>query len=349
MQPAYSCTAIIVALGLVLAVRAEGDAQPAAPRWKVTVESVSTVFQHEEDTNFPLAELFPNGDIVLHFSIGQHVVNERGMLLISHDRGATWQPASGIPSMLVARLGGQKLVALSAWGGKEGEGGLFTGTLYTSEDGGGHWTSERVPIRMPPGTVPYTHRSMVAMPDGSLLATYYGHRPGQAKYHSGLLRSTDQGKTWEYFGDIAYDPDAPSEGYCEPVMVRLRNGDLLCMLRTGGPMYQTRSSDGGKTWSKPEQVMDHGVCPDLCLMSNGVLVCSYGRPNAGIMFSYDGTGKRWEDARDLYRGVGSSYTTVRELEPGLLLYFYDQSKFCNTPGPGPLNEIRMARIRVARE
>jgi len=189
---------------------------------------------------------------------------------------------------------------------------------------------------------------MIAMPDGSLLSTYYSRRPGAAKYHSGLLRSTDRGDTWEYFADIAYSPEAPSEGYCEPVMALLANGDLLCMLRTGGPMFQTRSTNGGQSWSEPKQVMAHGVCPDVCLMKNGVLVCSYGRPNAGIMFSYDGTGEKWENALDLYRGSGSNYTTVCEVEPGLLMYFYDQSGFVGRPGPGPLNEIRIAYLRIKR-
>lgn len=345
----YPWLAGMCALGLTLNAHAQEDAATPGGQWKIRVESVSTVFQFEEDTNFPFAELLPNGDLVVNFSVGIHTVTERGRSVISHDGGRTWEPCSGVPSMQVARLGDQKVVALRAWGGQPEEDGLYRGTCYWSEDGGTTWRTEQVPVKMPPGTAPYTHRSMVAMPDGTLLATYYGNRPGEVKCHSGLLRSTDQGKSWEYFADIAYDPEAPLEGYCEPAMVLLANGDLLCMLRTGGPMYQTRSSDGGKTWSRPEQVLDHGVSPDLCLMSNGVLVCSYGRPNAGIMFSYDGTGTKWEDARDVYRGMGSSYTTIRELEPGVLLYFYDQSAFGYMDGPGPLNEIRMARIKVFRE
>ena len=132
-------------------------------------------------------------------------------------------------------------------------------------------------------------------------------------------------------------------------MIRLANGDLLVMLRTGSasPMFQARSTDGGKTWSEPQQVMDHGVAPYMCLMQNGVLVCSYGRPNSGIMFSYDGTGHEWEDAQDLYRAEGSHYTTVFEIEPNLLMYFYDQSSFClYETSPGPLNEVRVAYLRV---
>ena len=116
-------------------------------------------------------------------------------------------------------------------------------------------------------------------------------------------------------------------------MIRLANGDLLVMLRTGSasPMFQARSTDGGKTWSEPQQVMDHGVAPCLCLMQNGVLVCSYGRPHSGIMFSYDGTGHKWEDAQDLYRAEGSHYSTVFEIEPGLYLMHNGSFTLPNAP------------------
>jgi hypothetical protein len=337
-----------------------------ASGWKITVERVQTVFQFEEDTNFPFAAMFPNGDINLHFSVGRHTVNERAKALISHDRGRTWGEATQeIPAAGVAALPDGTVVSLAAYRAQAGEDGSAQGTLRRSPDGGVTWERKTVPIKnLPAGTRIYGHRSMVAMPDGSLLWTYYALRPGETKYHCGLLRSADRGDTWERFSEIASDPNAPDEGYCEPVMVRLGNGDLLAMMRTGSasPMFQARSTDGGRTWSAPEQVMDHGVCPDLCLMESGVLVCSYGRPNVSIMFSYDGTGTKWEDAQVLYgaRGgrtadpdwarwsYGSSYTTLLELEPGLLMLFYDQSGFVGRPGPGPLNEIRVAYIRVQR-
>jgi photosystem II stability/assembly factor-like uncharacterized protein len=236
----------------------------------------------------------------------------------------------------------------SKWGGSPKADGAISGTLHLSNDGGTTWQKKTASVKLPGEEKLFLHRSMVALPDGTLLSTLYGKRSGESKYRSGLIRSTDGGETWEYFADIAYDPNAPEEGYCEPAMILLADGDLLTMLRTGSglPMFQTRSTDGGKTWNTPEAVMDHGVNPDLCLMKNGVLVCSYGRPHAGIMFSYDGTGTKWEDAQDLYRGPGSHYTTVFELEPGLLMYFYDESGFCGMQGFGPLNQIRIAYVRV---
>ncbi|MFH1570948.1 MAG: sialidase family protein [Gemmatimonadota bacterium] len=248
--------------------------------------------------------------------------------------------------MCVALLGGGRVVAFRAWGGEPREDGTYAGRLSRSFDGGTTWTHETVPVAMPAGAKPYTHRSLVALPDGTLLCTYYSHRPGQWKAYCGLLRSPDGGQTWAHFADIADDPEAPLEGYDEPAMIRLANGDLLSLLRTGGPICQTRSRDDGRTWGPPVEVGDHGVCPDLCLMQSGILVASYGRPNAGIMLSFDRTGERCEEAQDLYRGPGSSYTTIREVEPGLLAYYYGQSGFIGTGGPGPLNEIRVAHLRI---
>jgi photosystem II stability/assembly factor-like uncharacterized protein len=333
---------------------ATDEGEKADSGWEVTVERTRTVFEFDEHTNFPFAEILPNGDILLNISVGQHTVTERGRAFVSRDGGETWQerePGGASPMNLTVLPDGTTVLCLtSKWGGSPGADGTIAATLHLSEDGGATWWKKPASVRLSGEEKLYLHRSMVALPDGTLLSTLYGRRPDEPKYFSGLIRSTDGGESWEYFADIAYDPDAPQEGYCEPAMILLANGDLLTMLRTGSssPMFQTRSSDGGKTWSAPERVMDHGVNPDLCLMDNGVLVCSYGRPGAGIMFSYDGTGTKWQDAQDLYRGPGSQYTTVFELEPGLLAYFYDQSGFCGTEGVGPLNQIRIASVRCAR-
>lgn len=335
--------------GLPLAAVAAPAQDSSLSRAALVIERVETIYQNTVHTNFPFAELLPSGTVALNISLGRHGGVEHPKGLLSRDRGRTWEePDHAIPSMCLAVLGSGRVVSLRTWGGEPRDDGTYVGRLSWSDDGGATWSDKTVPAAMPQGVKPYTHRSLVALPDGVVLCTYYSTRPGQEKAHCGLLRSTDGGETWAHFAEIAYDPAAPAEGYDEPAMVRLANGDLLCLLRTGGPMCQTRSRDGGRTWSPPVRILDHGVNPDLCLMQSGVLVASYGRPNAGIMFSFDGTGERWDEAQDLYRGVGSSYTTVREIEPGLLAFFYDQSGFIGTEGPGPLNEVRVAYLRIRR-
>ena len=68
-----------------------------------------------------------------------------------------------------------------------------------------------------------------------------------------------------------------------------------------------------------------GVMPDLVLMSNGVLACSYGRPVSSLMFSVDG-GRTWRDHRVISDRANFNYTAIREISPGRLLYMHDAPK-----------------------
>lgn len=90
-------------------------------------------------------------------------------------------------------------------------------------------------------------------------------------------------------------------------------------------MKQVFSHDAGKTWSTPTKLEVGKVLPDLVLMSNGVLACSYGRPASCLMFSLDG-GKTWPSHHVISEKVGFNYTSIREISPGKLLYIHDAPK-----------------------
>ena len=74
--------------------------------------------------------------------------------------------------------------------------------------------------------------------------------------------------------------------------------------------------------SKPTELEVGKVLPDLVLMSNGILACSYGRPTSCLMFSLDG-GKTWSSHHVISDKVGFNYTSIREISPGKLLYVHD--------------------------
>jgi hypothetical protein len=128
-------------------------------------------------------------------------------------------------------------------------------------------------------------------------------------------------------------------GFCEPDLEVLANGDILCMMRTGSdtPMYQSRSTDAGRTWSKPVCIGWPGVKPHLRLLSNGVLACSAGRGIYGhpqvtyAMFSIDGTGEEWEYPLSFHTGPGCSYTSNLERD-GKLYVVYSHSSFTEPSG-----------------
>ncbi len=98
----------------------------------------------------------------------------------------------------------------------------------------------------------------------------------------------------------------------EPHVLELPDGHLIGMIRfeshgnddpalTAGNvlfrMYQTDTSDGGRTWSVPRSLGFHGSPPHLMRHSSGVLIFSYGyrqRPyGQRVAFSRD-EGATWE-------------------------------------------------------
>jgi hypothetical protein len=201
--------------------------------------------------------------------------------------------------------------------------------------------------------------------DGSLIACAHTAYQGEAKARTICYHSTDKGRTWGSESTVAYDPDMWGEGFVEPVMSFCSNGDLLCVMRTDGhlPLMQSRSTDGGKTWQKPRKTGVLGVDPDLCLMSNGVLACSYGRPGNRIMFSVDGTGREWTDHLTIYEYefaryswdggkvsfTSFGYTGIVEVEPGKLLLVYDRHDTFPELGDQVTTAIQGVYITVRRK
>jgi len=171
-------------------------------------------------------------------------------------------------------------------------------------------------------------RTILELDDGSLLACGHTRFKGDKRLRSACYKSTDRGMTWRCVSTIAYDPNINTEGYVEPVMSKCADGSVLCVMRTSGhrPLMQARSRDNGNSWEPATKTGVLGVDPDLCLMTGGVLACSYGRPGNRTMFSVDGTGAKWTDKTKIYEYHRGSfgYTGIVEVEPGKLLFVYDR-------------------------
>jgi hypothetical protein len=210
----------------------------------------------------------------------------------------------------------------------------------------------------------FFHRRILELPDGSLLGAMYGNfeqdtivptnprSKSETKYKSRafVVRSTDDGRTWHYLSTVAVpSPDDDTEGINEWSMVRLADGRILGMLRTGHytPMLASWSGDNGRTWTKPVSAttLGPGCDPYLLMLSDGRLALAYGqivppkepkdlywkeyekradhRRRCLLAISADGTGREWKVGTVADYDPRSAYPTIFEVEPGTLVYQSD--------------------------
>ncbi len=165
------------------------------------------------------------------------------------------------------------------------------------------------------------HRSLIELPNGDLLLLVYtrfngdtapaSYMPTMLKSRVIVVRSKDGGATWAYLSTVGVDAGVGTEGFGEPVFVRVSQGKhagrLICLMRTGRDMYRSNSDDQGVTWSRPmpeklpgidlydtdkwehffadkkapgyypsDEMIGAAVDPDLIEMKDGTLVCAVG-------------------------------------------------------------------------
>jgi hypothetical protein len=196
-----------------------------------------------------------------------------------------------------------------------------------------------------------------------ILCDGYPPELNQRKYRTIVVFSSDKGRTW---GDpvlVAYDrmlgrgipddhplaerglpnevvkptavvPAITQEGFREADVTVAPNGNLLCVMRSGGrnggtttlfptPLYCSRSTDGGKSWSPPAQIADRGVCPNLVTLPNGIIVCTYSRPGNWLIFS-DDNGVSWKGAFQF--GDTRHYNYILVVAPETVQVFHEAYK-----------------------
>jgi hypothetical protein len=167
---------------------------------------------------------------------------------------------------------------------------------------------------------------------GTLIAPLYYKSDRDPRYYRlACIRSEDNGSSWREGAIIAGVEHEPwpgmgEEGPCEAGMVRLQDGRLFTIFRTGGKgfMGTVWSSDEGKTWTSPISTPFKGVAPRVRRLSNGILACSTGRPGPVVlMFSLDGTGQSWSHVTPIFTGTSTHYTDFVEIAPGKLFLIYD--------------------------
>ncbi len=292
----------------------------------------------------------------------------------SDDGGQSWEPSPAWPSYQVHQFDDGELLHLMGsadpWLGKTDRSGVYTARVQRSTDGGLSHTKEIVEVSGIPElsedeterwghhVVSYTDHNIVELSDGSLLAGVHGIFVGNRKQSTYVIRSDDRGKTWHYRATVATDLTGDDhvriEGFDEPALLALPNGDVLCFMRSGGrydgtytPLYLSRSSDDGSTWGVADPIADRGVWPNACRMENGVLAVIYGRPGDWLAFSLD-DGHSWFGHFCLHLGPQpwdcGSYDWIEEVAPDTLLAAYGRTD----PNNPRMSEVSGTFITVTR-
>ena len=165
--------------------------------------------------------------------------------------------------------------------------------------------------------------------------------PGQSQMY--LLASSNKGRSWQLRSTVAYIPDQAQWGLHEPTITCLKNGTLVCVMRSDEGkdprnLFISISKDDGFTWSKPCILNHFGVEPELLTLENGVTVVSYGRPGVELRFSYDGNGEKWTKPYIIYpRQTTCGYTKLWATGPDRFLIIYSDFDYKDNEG-----EIRKA-------
>ncbi len=305
---------------------------------------------------------FPNGDIQ---------VSTRQTRKRSSDQGKTWRKVTSQFDGNTCQFPDGEIMQFTCLDDqdnqykavyeKSSKKGLTQGTgwILRSKDNGLTETRHKATIYLPEKmTVGVLHRvGIVRLDEKTLLGITHAQfeddpratfetwvtKEGKVAPHSFrksrviALRSTDHGQTWYYLSTVAFDLTNHTRtrilGYCEPKVLPLPSGRLLCFMRTvagGGirPLYMSMSENGGQTWSTADPVADRGVSPQACRMDNGIIVANYGRPGNWLMFSVD-EGQTWFGNFQFYMGPKGydswNQCMLEEVAPDKLLIVYGRT------------------------
>lgn len=227
--------------------------------------------------HFPGAAVLPDGTWLAAAREGVEHVDHTGRLVLcrSEDEGETWSAPEVVwdsptddrdPKLSVDDDGTVHLLYFNlAHDGSTPDVTLGVHTMR-STDGGRHFEP---PVRV--GTRTACHGTVVAMPDGSLLAPVYG------RGRSGVARSLDGGRTWPAEQETLFDI-APLRTN-EVTLLRLLDGTVVAWLRAareGERSVVLRSTDSGHTWSEPQLSNLRQSSADAILLDDGRVLVAFG-------------------------------------------------------------------------
>ena len=238
--------------------------------------------------------------------------------------------------------------------------------MRRSTDGGHSW--QEIPIHQ---KLPFFAHfvgngyPLVLPSDDTLISFAYGNQTRTSHSCAYVLRSSNMGETW-HLVKIADGCESPATehveeldfypGFTEIFPLLLGRGRIFVMVRTqqGMPAYQVVSHDAGKTWSEPKATPVRAKHPDLVLLKDGTILCTYQRRFSGpygvrARFTKD-LGETWSDEivirDDIPVDDGLSVPFSFELSDGTLFTVFRATKFLdNGSARAVLGASRWSRDR----
>ncbi len=197
-------------------------------------------------------------------------------------------------------------------------GTTWTFQYETSTDNGANWTTHTATANFSPYNVTgyVNHTGMLEDNSGNLYMVAYGTNYPNPTVQDFIIKSSDGGANWIYWGTPAYDS---TRNQSETSVVRCVDNSWLAVFRnfvgsTTGTLRYSRSTDNGVTWTAEQTMVgltagSGHVDPELTLLPNGVLVLTYGvyhstgDRDVRMAFSEDGSGTTWTHDTLIFNSV----------------------------------------------
>lgn len=194
-------------------------------------------------------------------------------------------------------------------------------------------------------------------PDGNIYVSAFsgeGHLdPANGQYSpyysAEIFRSDDNGHSFYQFAHMEYEADGKkypyqSGGFSDSDFAFMKDGSIVWFLRSAwmgstgrewAPMYWSRSTDQGKTWTKPEIFSPIGILPRLCQLDCGATLLCYARPGIFVQACKSDDPENWSEPLVVMTPDDRSALAN---EPIQTPSFHQWDGACNNPELLPLND-----------
>lgn len=347
---------------------------------------VSTVFEYAKSdpydrTNLygfnhaPNVTLLPDGSLIAAWFSGAHEGDVHQLILQakSSDGGKSWSQATPLvdiprksdfdPAFIVKGSRTWIIFAAGRWnrypwvGEREAEKaqvGLDSYRLHVmhSDDSGRTWSEPILAI----DRRGFSCKNGIVLKDGRMLLPVYDDSGG-GKWATSMLRSADEGKTWQWVGQVLA---GAGKAGGEPAVVELDSGEILTALRSrDGHIWFAQSPDAGDTWGVPyASEFDAAISSQALFRTKaGQVLLAYNncKPPARTPLALrllDQKTMKWGEPIEIAHAPAPkkdvwssqvSYPSITELNDGTLVVVWTEISVAPLAQSG---KIRVARIRL---